>query len=81
MSEIIHTNENCLTSSQTGATPLFIASQNGNLELAEILLKAGAGVDLARNVSYFNQILTSYSLPLLFHSHFKTIRTSVNVGS
>ena len=37
---------------QSGATPLIIASQNGHAEVVTILLRNGAGVDTARNVSH-----------------------------
>ena len=37
---------------QDGATPLFIASQNGHSDVVTILLRNGAGVDVAKNVSY-----------------------------
>ena len=36
---------------QDGATPLLMASQKGNLDVVEILLAAGAKVDLAGDVS------------------------------
>ena len=36
---------------QTGATPLFMASQNGHKEVAQLLLQKGAQPDIFRNVS------------------------------
>ena len=39
----------CFT--QNGATPLFVAAQNGHLHVVEILIAAHAKVDLARDVS------------------------------
>jgi len=36
---------------QNKATPLFVASQNNNIEVVKLLLAAGAQVDLARDVS------------------------------
>jgi len=36
---------------QTGATPLFVAAQNGHEGCAKLLLGAKAAVDAARNVS------------------------------
>ena len=41
----------CFIFTQGGATPLFIASQKGHLNVAEILIAAGAKVDLAKDVS------------------------------
>ena len=38
---------------QWGSTALHIASQYGQLSIAEILLKAGANVNLAGNVHFF----------------------------
>lgn len=37
---------------QSGATPLFIASQNGHGEVVNILIRKGADVDVARDVRY-----------------------------
>jgi len=36
---------------QNGTTPLFMAAQNGHLNVVEILIAAGAKVDLAKDVS------------------------------
>ena len=41
----------CFIFTQGGATPLFMASQEGHLDVAEILIAAGAKVDLAKDVS------------------------------
>ena len=41
----------CFIFTQGGATPLFMASQEGNLDVVEILIAAGAKVDLAKAVS------------------------------
>ena len=41
----------CIPFTQNGGTPLFMASQKGNLDVVEILLAAGAKVDLAKDVS------------------------------
>ena len=35
---------------QNGTTPLFIAAQNGHLEVARLLLASGAKVDAAQQV-------------------------------
>ena len=32
-----------------GATPLFIASQNGHVDVVSVLLEQGADIDKARN--------------------------------
>ena len=41
---------------QDGATPLFIASQNGHSDVVNILIKNGADINLARNVYYYGDI-------------------------
>ena len=38
---------------QTGATPLFIASQKGHIEVVNILIRNGANINLAKKVRYF----------------------------
>ena len=35
---------------QTGATPLFMASQNGHREVVEILIRSRADINLPRDV-------------------------------
>ena len=42
---------NASSLSQDGATPLIIASQNGHSDAVNILLRSGADVNLAMNVS------------------------------
>ena len=37
--------------SQDGATPLHIASQNGHSDIVTILIKSGANINMAMNVS------------------------------
>ena len=37
---------------QNGASPLFMASQNGHVEVVDKLLKCGARVDLQRKVRW-----------------------------
>jgi ankyrin repeat protein len=34
---------------KTGATPLYIASQNGHSDIVNILIRNGADINLARN--------------------------------
>ena len=41
-----------ILSSQDGAAPLFIASQEGHSQVAELLLSKGAGVNLPKKVQY-----------------------------
>ena len=40
-----------MTCMQEGMTPLFMASQNGHKEVAQLLLQNGAQPDIQRNVS------------------------------
>ena len=40
----------CMLSPQNGATPLFIASQKGHSQVAELLLSKGADVNLPMQV-------------------------------
>ena len=47
--------------SQTGATPLFIAAQNGHTKTGELLINGGGDVNLQRNVS-----MNSHSSSQLF---------------
>ena len=49
-----------MLSSQDGATPLFIASQNGHSQVAEILLSKGANVNLPKKVQYVSKCNTCY---------------------
>ena len=37
--------------SQDGATPLFIASQKGHSDIVTILIRSGANINMAMNVS------------------------------
>ena len=39
---------------QDGCTPLYIAAQKNNVKVVEILLSAGANVNLAQNVRLFS---------------------------
>ena len=41
----------CFIFTQDGTTPLLMASHKGNLDVVEILIAAGAKVDLAKDVS------------------------------
>ena len=42
----LHSDVVCMLSSQDGATPLFIASQEGHSQVAKLLLSKGADVNL-----------------------------------
>ena len=42
----------CMLSSQNGVTPLYIASQQGHSQVAEVLLSKGADVNLPEQVQY-----------------------------
>ena len=37
---------------QNGATPLYVASQNGHSDIVNILIRNGADVNMAANVRY-----------------------------
>ena len=39
---------------QTGETPLFVASQEGHSDIVNILMRNGADINLARNVWRYN---------------------------
>ena len=45
---------------QNEATPLFMASQEGHKEVAQLLLQNGAQPDIPRKVSTINFITCSY---------------------
>ena len=45
----------CMLSSQNSATPLYIASQNGHSQVAELLLSKGANVNLPMKVQYVSK--------------------------
>ena len=47
---------------QNGATPLYIASQNGYLPVVQTLLQHGAKVDLATDVSHCSFTLYNSNL-------------------
>ena len=42
---------------QNGVTPLFLASQEGHKEVAQLLLQNGAQPDIPRNVSTINSLI------------------------
>ena len=42
----------CFISTQDGTTPLLMAANKGHLDIADILIAAGAKVDLAKDVSF-----------------------------
>ncbi len=44
-----------MLSSQGGITPLYIASQEGHSQVAELLLSKGADVNLPKQVLYFSK--------------------------
>ena len=48
---------------QDGSSPLYAAAQNNHLAVVEVLIKHGAKVDLASDVSQCSQ----YSIPLLYY--------------
>ena len=48
--KMLRTNQSHLHLPQDGGTPLFVASQNNNKEVAKLLLTAGASPDLATQV-------------------------------
>ena len=43
----------CMLSSQDGATPLLIASENGHSQVAELLLSKGADINRPDKVQLF----------------------------
>jgi len=50
-SQICHVEFLCMFSYQDGATPLFIASQKGHVEVVTLLVSRGADLNLAMKVS------------------------------
>ena len=57
---------------QNGATPLIIASQKGHSDVVTILLRNGAGVDVARNVSHLmisTSVSTCLTTIIVFNSY------------
>ena len=44
---------------QQGAPPLCVASQEGHLEVVQMLLEYGASVNLVNDVSHFNSTVYS----------------------
>lgn len=51
---------------QQGGSPLYIASQQGNLEVVQVLLEYGASVNLVNDVSCFFFLTTVYSSHLMY---------------
>ena len=47
---------------QTGATPLFIASQKGHTDIVNILIRNGACVNMAKKVRIILSVRTALSL-------------------
>ena len=50
---------------QNGATPLFIASQEGHTSVVSLLLDKGAAVDLPDKVRMISQVKLIYTMHLL----------------
>ena len=57
----------CFVSTQNGVTPLFKAAQNGHPRVVEILIAAGAKVDLAKDVSSDSIKIHVTCNPILCH--------------
>ena len=56
---------------QTGTTPLIIASENGYSNVVTILLRNGAGVDVAKNVSHLILVrLISLATIIVFNASY-----------
>ena len=65
---------------QSGCTPLYIAAQNNHLAVVEVLIKHGAKVDLARDVSQCSFIvytLLHYSITCHVHVHVSAVLAGV----
>ena len=45
---------------QTGATALIIASENGHVEVVQLLIGRGANIDISNNVRYITVGLCLY---------------------
>ena len=50
---------------QQGASPLYVASQQGHLQVVQVLLEYGTSVNLVNNVNYYSNSIILLYLP--FH--------------
>ena len=57
-----------MLSPQDGFTPLYVASQNGHSQVAELLLGKGADVNPPHQVQYVSKCNTCYRYPIISKS-------------
>ena len=74
----VHSSLHVITPlTQNGATSMFIASQHGHSDVVNILIRNGAGVNLACNVWRYNVPYTQYNRRRLSHKAYRSLNVHV----
>ena len=77
MCSLVHIDFHCC--SQLGSTPLYLASQEGHIQVTELLLQAGASVDQENEVRCCSRLCEEHTLIIIpFYCKTYTPVTAMN---